>query len=415
MTVAETFWPSVIAAPVGTDRLMKAAAPDFASHLATFGPLPQPGRTPELPDLLDVLRDAGLEGRGGAAFPAWRKLAAVPARERARGHRVVVIGNAAEGEPLSSKDATLLMVAPHLVIDGLLLLAQSVHAKAVYLYAQRSTLASVSRALGERRDARGIELREAADSFISGEASAVVSALAGGRPVPQDRTVRLTETGLGGRPTLLHNVETLAHMALIRRFGAAWFRSVGTASDPGTRLVTVHGGARPPSVLEIAGGTGLHHVLRFAGIDPAGLSAVLVGGFHGAWVPASAGDVRLDREHLAPFGAGPGAGILLAQDARHCPLSTASSIATFLAGETAGQCGPCVNGLPAMAGVLSRLTRGERDAALVIELRRLAHLVTGRGSCNHPDGTARFVLSTLTVFDTDVQAHLSGTCRKEHS
>lgn len=415
MTVTAASGITPLTAPVGTARLTSAPAPDFATHLATFGPLPWPEHSAGLPDLLDVVRNAGLHGRGGAAFPAWRKLAAVPARERARGRRVVVIGNAAEGEPLSSKDATLLMVAPHLVIDGLLLLAHAVDAKAVYLYAQRSTLASVSRALGERPDARAIELREAADSFISGEASAVVSALAGGRPIPQDRTARLTESGLGARPTLLHNVETLAHIALIRRFGAPWFRSLGTGADPGTRLVTVHGGSRPPTVLEIAGGTRLHQVLRFAGIDPAGLSAVLVGGFHGAWVPASAGDVRLDREDLAPFGAGPGAGILLAQDARRCPLSTASSIATYLAGETAGQCGPCVNGLPAMAAVLGRLARGERDAALSIELRRLASLVTGRGSCHHPDGTARFVLSTLTVFDADVQAHLSGTCRKEHS
>jgi NADH:ubiquinone oxidoreductase subunit F (NADH-binding) len=412
MTVAEAARGAVRRAPLGTARLTAAPSADLAAHLATFGALPAPVGSPAL---LETLRDSGLEGRGGAGFPAWRKLAAVPARERARGRRVVVIGNGAEGEPLSSKDATLLRVAPHLVIDGLLTVAAAVDAKAVYLYVQRSALDSVAGAIGERRDARAIELREAADSFISGEASAVVSALAGRAPVPQDRPVRLTEAGLGGRPTLLHNVETLAQIALVARFGATWFRSLGTASDPGTRLVTVGSDGRASTVLEIAGGTRLGDVLRFTGIDPGSLSAVLVGGYHGAWVPASAVEVRLDRHDLAVFGAIPGAGILMGLDARHCPLSVASPVATYLAGESAGQCGPCVNGLPAMASVLSRLARGDRDPSLPAEVRRLADLVTGRGSCNHPDGTARFVLSTLTVFARDVQAHLAGTCRKDHS
>ena len=416
MSVAEaaeaTMAAARVAAPTGTARLTLAGSPDLATHLATFGPLPVRAGPAVL---LGELRASGLEGRGGAAFPAWRKLAALPARERARGRRAVVVGNAAEGEPQSFKDATLLRVAPHLVIDGLLTVAAAVDAHAVHLYARSSVLESVSRALAERRDARSIHLREAADGFIAGEASAVVSALAGRSPVPQDRTVRLTESGLGGRPTLLNNVETLAHIALISRFGAAWFRSIGTPSDPGTRLVTVGSDGKPSTVLEIAGGSRLGDVLRFAGIDPGSLSAVLVGGYHGAWLPASALEARLDRQDLAVFGAAPGAGILMGLDARHCPLTLAAAIATYLAGESAGRCGPCVNGLPAMAAVLGRLARGDQDPALAAEVRRLAGLVAGRGSCNHPDGTARFVLSTLTVFAEDVAAHQTGRCTKDHS
>ncbi|HZK59949.1 MAG TPA: NADH-ubiquinone oxidoreductase-F iron-sulfur binding region domain-containing protein [Cryobacterium sp.] len=400
-----------VAAPTGTARLTAGRAPDFASHLTDFGPLPR--LSPEA--LLDELRASGLEGRGGAAFPAWRKIAAAQARERARGRRAVVIGNAAEGEPLSSKDVTLLRMAPHLVIDGLLSVAAALGAGSIHLYGPESALQAVSRALAERPDGRAIDLRPSAESFVSGEASAVVSALAGRRPVPQDRTVRLTQSGLNGRPTLVHNVETLAQIALIARFGAAWFRSVGTETDPGTRLVTISGDVASPGVLEIEGGTRLLDVLRFAGSDTASLSAVLVGGYHGAWVPTSGFQARLDRDHLAPFGASVGAGILMALDARRCPLTIASSIATYLAGETAGQCGPCVNGLPAMAEVLHRLARGDRNAGLPGEVRRLADLVTGRGSCHHPDGTARFVLSTLTVFAADVAAHLAGRCAKDHS
>ncbi|MEB0200384.1 NADH-ubiquinone oxidoreductase-F iron-sulfur binding region domain-containing protein [Cryobacterium sp. 5I3] len=410
-STADTRLFPAVQAPVGTARLTAAPAADYATHQSTFGPLPAQADSAAL---LAALRDSGLEGRGGAGFPAWRKLAAVPARERARRRRVVVIGNAAEGEPLSQKDATLLLRSPHLVIDGLLTVAGALGARSVYLYAQASVIESATRALAERADASAIELREAADTFISGEASAVVNALAGRAPIPQDRTVRLTESGLGGRPTLLHNVETLAHIALIARFGAAWFRSVGTTGDPGTRLVTVGSDGHPSRVLEVAGGSRIGDVLRFTGVDTGSLSAVLVGGYHGAWLPAYALEARLDRADLAGFGANPGAGILMGLGERRCPIAVAAAVASYLAGETAGQCGPCVNGLPAMAAVLGRLATGDRDPGLPGEVRRLAAIVTGRGSCNHPDGTARFVLSTLTVFADDVTAHLNGHCRKDH-
>lgn len=412
----------LLVAPGGLQRLTAAPKPDYASHLATFGSRPvldSAGRTGAA--LLDELRASGLEGRGGAGFPAWRKIAAVPVAERFRIRSIVVVGNAAEGEPLSSKDAVLLRVSPHLVIDGLLTVAAAVGASRIYLYGPEAGLLHAERALRERTDAGAVELRVSPDTFVSGEASAVTSALSGGAAVPQDRTVRLTSSGLGGRPTLLHNVETLAHIALVARFGAAWFRSLGTPDDPGTRLVTVtrdlsFRGAAPSSrVLEVAGGTPLDHVLGFAGVPTASLSAVLVGGFHGTWVPAAAFAAPLSRAGLAPYGANPGAGILLGLEAERCPLTVASRIASYLAAQTAGQCGPCVNGLPAMASVLARLASGDRAPALPGEVARLAALVTGRGSCHHPDGTARFVLSTLSLFATDVAAHLSGHCRKVHS
>ncbi|MET0956116.1 MAG: hypothetical protein ABWY68_09195, partial [Cryobacterium sp.] len=254
-----------IPSPVGTSRLTRSATPDVTRHLAEFGTLPG---APGSATLLELLRDAGLEGRGGAGFPAWRKLAALPAgRSTARGasRRPVVIGNAAEGEPLSIKDATLLRTAPHLVIDGLITVAAAVAAAEVYLYAPAALLPHVGRALTERSDAGAVTLRAAAESFLSGEASAVVNALAGRPALPRDRSVRLTTAGLGKRPTLLHNIETLAQIALIVRFGADWFRSLGTVENPGTRLVTVScglpavgvaeaGGHASATVLEVVGG-----------------------------------------------------------------------------------------------------------------------------------------------------------------
>jgi NADH:ubiquinone oxidoreductase subunit F (NADH-binding) len=441
-----------IPAPPGTARLTRASAPDLARHLTDYGDLPPATGSAAL---LETLRAAGLEGRGGAGFPAWRKLAALPSPPRTGRARPVVIGNAAEGEPLSLKDATLLRTAPHLVLDGLLTVAAAVGAAEVYLYAPAALLPYLGRALVERTDAGGVQLHAAAESFISGEASAVVNALAGGPAVPRDRSIRLTSSGLGGRPTLLHNIETLAQIALIVRFGPAWFRSVGTDTDSGTRLVTVSRGLAAAgvstrasvagadtcvpragrgsplrqqsgtdagsirgatgTVLEVVGGSRIDEVLRFAGVDPDTVEAVLVGGYHGAWLPSPQLHTALDRAGLAPFGASPGAGILLALEVGRCPLTLAAAIADYLAGQSARQCGPCVNGLPAMATVLGRLAAGDRDPRLPGEVARLAALVAGRGSCHHPDGTARFVLSTLTVFEADVVAHLDGTCAKAHA
>lgn len=226
--------------------------------------------------------------------------------------------------------------------------------------------------------------------------------------------MRLTESGLGSRPTLVNNVETLGHIALISRFGGDWFRSIGTVTDPAARLITVGSDGKPSIVLEIAGEPARR---RAAFYRHRPCLAVRRPGrrLPRAWLPVSALEVRLDRQGLSVFGASPGAGILMGLDARHCPLTVAAEIATYLAGESAGRCGPCVNGLPAMAAVLGRLARGDRDLAPAAEVRRLAELVTGRGSCNHAESTARFVLSTLTVFTESVDAHQTGRCRKDHS
>ncbi len=393
-----------LGAPSGTSRLFAAGAPDYAAHVRRFGPTPA---AHDHQRLISELESAGLEGRGGAGFATWRKIAAVGPAARSN---AIVIANAAEGEPASAKDAVLIAKAPHLVIDGLLLAAAAVGARELYVYAGRDQLETVARALKERTDAKRIVLREAPDAFVSGEASAVVNSIGSGIALPKDHIVRMTDSGLRGRPTLVHNVETLAHLALIARYGATWFRSVGTPDEPGTRLFTVSLDGAERHVIELAGGLSVASALRAAGIEPAEVRAVLVGGYHGGWVPASAFTASLSRAELKKFGAAPGAGVLVVLPRGHCGLRSSARIATYLANQSARQCGPCVNGLPAMASVLTSLATKGRDDRLPHEVRRLAELVRGRGSCHHPDGTARLVLSTLSAFEADVAAHLKGRC-----
>lgn len=409
MTFQETALPESTGwrAPFGAFRLFAAGTEaGHARHLETFGPLDIDRVGPEL---VSELEASGLTGRGGAAFASWRKMAAT-AQSRPAGilaPRPVVIGNGAEGEPLSFKDKTLLAEAPHLVIDGLLAAARAVGGSRLYLYAGAPSLPVLERAISERPAACGIRLTEAPDRFIAGEASAAVNAIATGSALPFDKRRRLSESGLKNRPTLVLNVETLAHIALIARYGAAWFRGVGSADDPGTRLISVSGEG-PDQVLEVAGNASLEEILHSSQINAANVAAVLVGGYHGRWVKSL--DYKLSSSGPASHVVRPGAGVFHVLPAGYCGLETTAAIVDYLAGQSARQCGPCMFGLPAMAGVLSRIAYRERDPRLVRELERLGRLVAGRGACHHPDGTIQLIGSALDVFSDEIKAHLAGTC-----
>lgn len=389
-----------------TSRLLTAPASDLATHELVHGPLPVPA------DLLSVLRDAGLRGHGGAAFPAWRKLAALPRRRN-----VVVVANGAEGEPASAKDRTLLRRAPHLVLDGLAVVGSAVGANRAVIYVPAELAPLLKRAVRERRrrDRISVQVVEAPDLFVAGEETAVVSRLSGGPAAPLDKFTRIVDAGVDGRPTVLNNVETLAHIALIARHGAGWFRAAGTDEDPGTFLATVSGAVRNAGVREHEYGATVDALLDGAGGASRPLQAVLVGGYHGAWLPLpGARDVAITREALAPYGAAPGAGVVVALPADACGLTATAQVLDYLADQTARQCGPCQFGLPRLADTFRQLATAARAGAapgLVEEVHRLARLVDGRGACRHPDGTVRLLRSALSTFRHDVAGHLSGGCR----
>ena len=398
--------PHRTAEPPPMPRLFAARGPGLAEHHLRFGTLPQ-GAGVELVASID---QAGLSGRGGAGFPTGRKIAAVT------GRRPVVVANGAEGEPLSRKDAVLLTRAPHLVLDGLHGAAQAVGADTVYLYVPSHVVPAVTYALDERRaaglDRYKVAVVEAPDTFVAGEESAVVRRIEGGPALPRDRKVITAISGVRGRPTLVNNVETLAHIALIARFGPRWFRSVGDQADPGSMLVTLSGAVNNRRVIEVPTGALLTGLIgRSGATDPRAVRAVLVGGYHGSWIPASAFDgTRLSRAALASLGASPGAGIIHALAANECGLARTANIAAYLADQSAGQCGPCLNGLPRLAQLLDDLAYSRVDDALLNEVRRMAGLIDGRGACRHPDGTARLVRSALDTFATDIEHHRHGRC-----
>jgi NADH:ubiquinone oxidoreductase subunit F (NADH-binding) len=370
--------------------------------------------------LIRDIEGSGLSGRGGAAFPAHRKLQAVLDAADKRRRTPVVIANGAESEPASDKDATLLWLSPHLVLDGLQLAAEAVGADTAILYVHVNRAHDVGgrlkKAIAARQAARvdrvPVQLAVAPDRFLSGQETALINHLSGGPVTPTFVPPRITERGLGNAPTLVQNVETLAHLALIARKGPRWFRSVGTSEEPGSMLATIRRADGQPKVTEVPLGM---PVKDLAGeLRPDG--AVLIGGYHGTWLTgAQARELTMDNRSLARAQARVGAGIVITLPADRCGLVETARAVRYLALESAGQCGPCLNGLPRIAAALAEIAgggagvRGDRPRA-VADVERWAGLVSGRGACHHPDGTVRFVRSALGTFAAEVDLHKRGRC-----
>ena len=288
--------------------------------------------------LIDEVERAGLRGRGGAGFPTAAKLRAVAGASRSAlgGARPIVVVNGAEGEPACAKDRTLLRSLPHLVIDGALLAATAVGAQEVLLgvcESSPSALDAVARALDERGARRGervdgvhIQLRPVPNRYVAGHESALVNHLSGGPALPTFTPPRPFERGVRGRPTLVCNVETLAHLALIARHGSAWFRELGTPEQPGSALVTLAGSVAEPGVYEIEYGSPLTALLDAADGLTAQPRAVLLGGYSGTWIDGShLREVALSDRHLSPFGASLGAGVVVVLSDRGLPRRRARS------------------------------------------------------------------------------------------
>jgi NADH:ubiquinone oxidoreductase subunit F (NADH-binding) len=383
------------------------AAEDLAAHHARLGPLPS------LEDeLIPELEASGLLGRGGAGFPVGRKWRSVAERNEGG---AVVIANGAEGEPASHKDRTLMRVRPHLVIDGLLLAARAVGADEAILYVGGEHTAAcdaLARALAERPGSAGdppISLVAAPEGYVSGESSAVVHYLQDGDPRPTTVPPRPFEQGLGGLPTLVQNVESLAHAALISRFGAQSYRQRGLGDVRGMALITLSGAVARPGVYEIEYGETLRAVVARAGGSSGPSSAVLLGGYFGGWSKvADRWDAPLDPAALAAAGTSFGCGVVALLPQVSCGVRSTARILRYMAESSAAQCGPCLYGLGAMSGACQRLADGFVDGDELDLMRHWAGMVAGRGGCHHPDGAIAFLLSALDVFAADLAEHARG-------
>jgi NADH:ubiquinone oxidoreductase subunit F (NADH-binding) len=383
--------------------------PDIGGHLAVHGPVPLPRRGDGAwaERFVDDVRAAGLTGRGGAGFPTARKLESIRTGHR---HPLLAV-NAMEGEPASQKDRALLSGVPHLVLDGADLVATAIGAREIVICVaddRDDSAQGVTSALAERPGAGlgrlAVRLERPPGRYVTGEESALVAWLAGGAAHPQFRTSKATPLTIRRRPVHVQSAETLAHVALIARHGPEWFRSAGLPDAPGTCLVTVSGPLENPGVCEVEFGTPVADILERAGINTP-IGGVLVGGYGGTWIRSGLLDTPYAPGPLRAVGSAVGAGVLAAIPTSSCGIAETARVATYMANESAGQCGPCVFGLHAIAQDLVELARAEGDRQILSRLTRRLEAVDGRGACGHPDGVVRLVRSALQVFAHDVAEH----------
>jgi NADH:ubiquinone oxidoreductase subunit F (NADH-binding) len=402
------------------------AREDLSGHIARFGALPDTVGASGV-DLHERIREWGLTGRGGGHFPVAAKWDAavsdlqqrpVVPRGTPRVCRGAVVVNAAEGEPASAKDAALLLLRPHLVLDGAVALATYlglgevvVWVHAIPTVARRRprrgaptdatpglVRASLDRAIAERvadpnaalSSAPQIRVMQAPIAYTSGESTAVIRAvqptLLGAAPgVAAPMFVTDVARPWGDGPVVIvHNAETLARVALLAR----------GVSDR-TSLVTVAvatGGGLRRAVVEVPSTHTLLDVLRSAGAEP---GPVLLGGYGGTWVdPRRVDELVVDPALLRAEGLSLGAGVVFVAPPDRPLMNVVAELTSYLAGQSAQQCGPCMFGLPALSEAVAKQAKGRGNEAGV---RRLLDLVDGRGGCRHPDGVARMVRSAMDL------------------
>ena len=348
--------------------------------------------------LIAAIEKAGLRGRGGAGFPTATKWRAVA--ERSRGNAAILV-NGAEGEPHSKKDRLLMTTRPNLVLDGAFLAARSLHASRIVLYiGERHAQAwsTMQQALAHRTEPeRGLVTFAAAPPrYVAGAETAAIHLVNEGVATPTTAPPYPYERGVDDAPTLVQNVETLAHVAQVAR-----------AEFANTSLITLSGDVVRQGVVEVALGTTIGDAVAWAGGARENPRAVLVGGYFGTWVePQAAWRLPLDhRTHL-------GCGVIGLMSESRCPVCDVAAIMRYLAAESSAQCGPCFFGLRALAEACTRIAQSGSNSADLQRLQRWATEVRGRGACRHPDGAVTFLSSAMRVFAEDFAHHRAHNMRR---
>lgn len=387
---------------------------DHAEHLAIHAelPLPDAHRHAEhwAQDFVKQVEVSGLTGRGGGGFPTARKLSGSIGGH----HRHIVVIDAMEGEPAAQKDSVLAAYAPHLILDGAELLAATLSATEVRIAVARDNPAassSIEAAIAERgrRGRRGAQFSVGTPPgrYVAGEESALVSWLDNGDSRPTYRPSKPAVLTIGRRRAYVENAETTAALALIARHGGGAFAAQGRDRSGGMALVTLSGAVSEPGVHEVAVGTPLGEIIAL-GRPTGSVSGILLGGYGGTFVGPEALTAPWSADGLRPLGGAPGAGVIIVLSDHSCGVAEMARIADWMARESAGQCGPCVFGLPSLAEDLSLVAAARNKGRIDVRLQAHLDVIEGRGACAHPDGVVRMVRSGLSVFRKDVAAHLEG-------
>ncbi len=378
------------------------------------------GMTPEA--VLNEVKAANLRGRGGGGFPAGRKWETT---RNAHGEPKYVIVNADEGDPGAYMDRSILEGNPHSVLEGLILGAYAIGASEGFIYvrqeyplARKHAVKALDQAreyglLGKNILGSGfsfdVKIHRGAGAFVSGESSALMSAIEGHVGEPRPKYIHTSEKGIWGKPSCLNNVETWANVPHIINRGAAWFGSMGTEGSKGTKIFSLVGKVKNTGLVEVPMGITLRDIIfKIGGGVPKGkkFKAVQTGGPSGGVIPESLLDLPVDFDELTKVGSMMGSGGMIVMDENTCMVDTARYYTNFLAHESCGKCIPCREGLRQMLTILNNITSGQgKDGDLEL-LEELSEFMEAASLCALGQSAPFPVQSTLKYFRQEYEEHI---------
>jgi NADH-quinone oxidoreductase subunit F len=385
-------------------------------------------------DIVKAIADSGLRGRGGGGFPTGEKWKSVQVQPEPVHY---IICNGDEGDPGAFMDRSVMQGAPFLVIEGMTIGAYAVGAHEGFIYVRNEypiAIRHLKRAIEIARE-RGLlgknilgsgfdfdlSIKRGAGAFVCGESSALMRSIEGKIGEPNEKHIHATERGLWEKPTVLNNVETFAAVPFILRKGAAWFRSLGTASSSGTKIFSLVGKVKNSGLIEVEMGTSLSSIINDIGGGTASgrpFKAVQTGGPSGGCIPANLADTPVDFDSLTKLGSMMGSGGMIVMDDHDCMVEVARYYTAFLVEESCGKCTPCREGLLQILSILERITRGEGRPEDLPALKRLGAYVAENSLCGLGKSAANPLVSTLRYFENEYLEHIerhrctAGVCKK---
>ena len=377
-------------------------------------------------DVISVIKDSKLRGRGGAGFPTGRKWEFTRA---AAGDQKYIICNADEGEPGTFKDRLILEGDPHLILEGMAIGGYAIGASKGIIYVRGEYDLSIRRLENAIRQAQeygmlgsnilgsdfnfDVEVCTGAGAYVCGEETALIESIEGNRGEPRFKPPYPAQSGLWGKPTSVNNVETLANIPSIIEHGADWFCGIGTPNSSGTKVFTLTGNVVNTGLIEVPMGVTLREVIfEIGGGIPDGrkFKMAQTGGTSGGCLADEHLDIPMDYDSLGDFGSSLGSGALLIMDDSHCIVDLTKCFLQFFVHESCGQCSPCREGTPQLLKLVTKIGRGKAISEDIDLIHRLSRVLQISPLCALGQTAPVPILSAFKYFWPEVQAHLQGKC-----
>ena len=384
-------------------------------------------------EVIGIMKDSNLRGRGGAGFPAGRKWETA---YKYKSDKKYVICNADEGDPGAFMDRSILEGDPHSVLEGMAIAGYAIGADQGFIYVRAEYPLAVERLKVAIEQAKelgvlgdnifgtdfnfNIELRLGAGAFVCGEGTALMESIEGKRGMPRTKIFRTAHKGLWQQPTIINNVETLANVPIIYQKGSEWFRSIGTEKSPGTKVFALVGKVKEAGLVEVPMGMTVREIVYDIGggvAEDKQIKAVQTGGPSGGCIPIDLLDTKVDFESLAEIGSIMGSGGMVVMDETDCMVDIARFFLEFTVEESCGKCVPCREGTKRMLEMLQKITSGNGEDGDIEKMESLAETISSASLCGLGQTAANPVTSTLQYFRKEYEAHVldracpAGSCK----